>query len=52
MDYDAVAESGKERNPRVITRFGQNMENKRAEVEKGGRTCLARPSPQARMGTA
>ena len=37
--------------PRVSTRFSLSMENEQAGSGRNGRTRLARPSSQARMGT-
>ena len=45
-------ESGrKERIPLVSTRFRMGAENERADAERDGRTCLARPNSQARAWT-
>ena len=38
------------RNPWVSTRFGLGAENEPTDSRGDGRTCLARPSYQARTG--
>ena len=49
--HDIVAESGRdERNPGA-SRFSLAVENERTVARRDGRSCLARPNPQARTGT-
>ena len=48
---DAAAETGKENNSCVSTRFSLVVEHEQDDAGRGGRTCLARPNSQAHTRT-